>query len=70
MSVLPMPLTKQENRSKQNKLSRKHPPGQAGGIIYAIFSCLTLWSITWRDASSFLTSSTEMPIWAISTSTW
>ena len=37
---------------------------------HVIFSCLTLWSITWRDASSLRTSSTEIPISTISTITW
>ena len=35
-----------------------------------IFSCFTLWSMTWREASSFITSSTEIPISTISTITW
>ena len=48
--------------------ARKIPAGGTGTFnnktaqYHAIFSCLTLWSITWREASSFLTSSTEMPI--------
>ncbi len=35
-----------------------------------IFSCLTLWSMTWRDASSAMTWSVLMPISTIMTSTW
>ena len=35
-----------------------------------IFSCLTLWSITWREASSFVTASTGMPSSTISTRAW
>ena len=40
-------------------------PGQE-----AIFSCLTLWSMTCRPASSSRTSPGEMPAWTISTITW
>ena len=34
-----------------------------------IFSCFTLWSITWREDSSFLTSSSDIPISTIITIT-
>lgn len=37
---------------------------------HTIFSCLTFLSMTWREASSARTSSKEMPISAMSTSTW
>ena len=37
---------------------------------HTIFSCLTLWSITWREASSLCTSSTLIPASTISTITW
>ena len=37
---------------------------------HCIRSCFTLWSTTWRFSSSRVTSSTEMPIWTISTITW
>ena len=36
----------------------------------AIFSCFTLWSITWREASSALISSRVIPEATISTITW
>ena len=35
-----------------------------------IFSCLTLWSMMWRLASSVMTSSTEIPSSTMSTITW
>ena len=35
--------------------------------VYVIFSCLTLWSMMWREASSLWMSSTVMPICTIST---
>ena len=35
-----------------------------------IFSCLILWSMTWREASSFSMSEREMPASVISTMTW
>ena len=35
-----------------------------------IFSCFTLRSMTCREASSCMTSSSEIPAWIISTSTW
>ncbi len=37
---------------------------------FVIFSCLTLWSMTWREASSLWMSSREMPIWIMSTMVW
>ena len=37
---------------------------------HVIFSCFTLWSMTWREASSRSTSAGVMPAWAISTRTW
>ena len=37
---------------------------------FVIFSCLTLWSMMWREASSLWTSSTVMPIWTIRTMAW
>ena len=37
---------------------------------HVIFSCLTLWSMTWREASSARTSSSVMPASVISTMTW
>ena len=40
------------------------------GKSHAIFSCLTLWSITWREASSARISSGRMPISTIMTMTW
>ena len=40
------------------------------GRFYVIFSCLTLWSMTWRPASSVRMSSTVMPAWAIRTRVW
>ena len=43
--------------------------GSLFALYLVIFSCFTLWSITWRDASSFLISSSEMPISIISTIT-
>ena len=39
------------------------------GKHHAIFSCLTLWSITWREASSARISSGRMPISTIITMT-
>ena len=37
---------------------------------HTIFSCLTLWSMMCRDASSFRTSDTVMPMWTMRTITW
>ena len=44
--------------------------GHRGKDHSVIFSCLTLWSIIWREASSLCTSSTRMPICTISTMAW
>ena len=43
---------------------------QCGNAYFVIFSCLTLWSMICRPASSVRISSTEMPSSTISTSTW
>ena len=43
---------------------------QHGNAYFVIFSCLTLWSIICRLASSARISSTEIPSSTISTSTW
>ena len=43
---------------------------QCGNAYFVIFSCLTLWSMICRLASSVRISSTEMPSSTISTSTW
>ena len=40
-----------------------------GKLHFVIFSCLTFWSMMWRDASSRCTSSTRIPICTISTMT-
>ena len=39
-------------------------------LRHFIVSCFTLWSITWREASSARISSGEMPSSTISTSAW
>lgn len=46
------------------------PRGKALLTYFVIFSCLTLWSMMCRLASSARMSSTEMPICTISTRTW
>ena len=38
-------------------------------LSHTIFSCFTLWSMTWREASSLCTSSTLIPASTISTIT-
>ena len=74
-------MARKPNRPASRRKSRGRHGGGAvrpiaeGGVavqglgFHTIFSCFTLWSITWRLASSASTSSTEMPISTISTIT-
>ena len=53
--------------AKSNKVAKQ---GTIIGGIYVIFSCLVLWSMMCRPASSVRMSSTVMPAWAIRTRVW
>ena len=59
-----------ENCGGGNPRRSPHPLWPRHAWSEAIFSCLTLWSMTCRPASSSRTSPREMPAWTISTITW
>ena len=70
MGAKPIARKTDENYEEINLKTKSQQLFAPVGIFYYfIFSCLTLWSMMCLDASSALTSSTEMPILFIMTMT-